>query len=87
MLNFSVPVSYQYPTSPYTTHTNKTFVDEKMRLDQTKQPTESKIILNLFTEKHGLKLGELNNATGTEGVNTAEEFSNTWIYNPLWIHI
>ena len=39
-LTLSVPVSYQQPTSPYITHTNMTFGDEKMRIDQTKPTTE-----------------------------------------------
>ena len=30
---------------------------------------KSEILSNLFNEKYGLKLGELNNSTGTERVN------------------
>ena len=40
-----------------------------MRADQTKQTAvkvKNKILLNLFSEKYGLKLGELNNTTGIE---------------------
>ena len=51
---------------------NKTYGNKKMSIDQTKQTTKkikSKIISNLFNEKYGLQLGELNNITGTERVN------------------
>ena len=43
-----------------------------MRTDQTKSKLlkiKSKILSNLFNEKYMLKLGEFNNATGTERVN------------------
>ena len=36
-LTLSVLVIYQHPTSPYITHT---FVNEKMRIDQTKQTSQ-----------------------------------------------
>ena len=38
-----------------------------MRVDQTKQTTEDKKenLSNLFNEKYRLKLGEINNTTGT----------------------
>ena len=39
-LNLSVPVSYQHPTSPYITRSNKDISNEKMQIDQIKQTTE-----------------------------------------------
>ena len=47
-----------------------TFVDEKMRTDQTKPTTKikSQILSNLFNEKYRLRLGEFKNTTGTERV-------------------
>ena len=49
-----------------------TFGDEKMRIDQQSQllKIKIKILSNLFNEKYGLRLGEFNNTTGTERVNS-----------------
>ena len=35
---------------------------------------KSKILSNLFDEKHGFKLGEFNNTTGNERVKAAQTF-------------
>ena len=37
LLNLSVPVIYQHSTSPYITHKNKTYSNEKMWIDQQKE--------------------------------------------------
>ena len=64
-LILSLPVSYQQPTSPYITHKNKTYSNEKMIIQLIKQSKllkiKSNILSKLFKKKYGLQLGEFNN--------------------------
>ena len=72
MLTLSIPVSYQLPTLPYITHTNKDMIfflvmrKGELIKQRKHQKIKSKILSNLFNEKYGFKLGEFNNTTGFE---------------------